>query len=107
MSKQPRDDGNDPIPVLGFRTHSGHQVPFTSSTSNTSPSISNSVRVVTLYSTAECFVETHISASIEANKVNSHFIPATVPYDISLRLCLNAWTALHLLRDGMEQRMCV
>ena len=84
MSKQPRDDGNDPIPVLGFRTHSGHQVPFTSSTSNTSPSISNSVRVVTLYSTAECFVETHVSASIEANKVNSHFIPATVPYDISL-----------------------
>ena len=59
-------------------------MPFTSASSNVSPSISNSVRVVTLYSTAECFVETHITASIEANKVNSHFIPATVPYDVSL-----------------------
>ena len=40
MSKQPRDDGNDPIPVLGLRPNRGLQVPFTSS-SNTSPQISN------------------------------------------------------------------
>ena len=84
MSKQPRDDGNDPIPVLGFRFNHGHQVPFTSATSNVSSSISNSVRVVTLYSTVDCFVETHTTNTIEANKINSHFIPATVPYDVSL-----------------------
>lgn len=84
MSKQPRDDGNDPIPVLGFRFNSGHQVPFTSASSNASSAVSNSVRVVTLYSTADCFVETHVQSTVEANKVNSHFIPATVPYDVSL-----------------------
>ena len=84
MSKQPRDDGNDPIPVLGFRFNSGHQIPFTADSSNVSSSISTSVRVVTLYSTVDCFVETHVSGTVEANKTNSHFIPATVPYDVSL-----------------------
>ena len=82
MSKQPRDDGNDPIPVLGLRPNAGHQVPF-SSDSNTSPAISSSIRVVTLYSTQDCFIETG-GASVEANTSNSHFLPASLPYDISL-----------------------
>lgn len=83
MSKQPRDDGNEAIPVLGIRPNGGHIVPYTAATSNTSPQISNSIRVVTLYSTEDIFVETGDSG-ISSNKVNSHFIPATVPYDISL-----------------------
>ena len=83
MSKQPRDDGNEAIPVLGIRPNGGHQVPFTAATSNTSPAISDSIRVVTLYSTEDVFVETGASG-VTSNKINSHFIPATVPYDISL-----------------------
>ena len=82
MSKQPRDDGNDPIPVLGLRPNGGHQVPF-SATSNTSPAISNSIRVVTLYATEDCFIETG-SASVEANTSNSHFLAKSIPFDISL-----------------------
>jgi len=84
MSKQPRDDGNAAIPVLGIRPNCGYQVPFTNSTSNTSPQISNSVRVVTLYSTQDAFIETAETSSVSANSSNSHFLPATVPYDISL-----------------------
>jgi len=84
MSKQPRDDGNDPIPVLGFRFNSGHQVSFNASASTISSQLSNSVRVITLYATEDCFIETHTSNTAEANKVNSHFIPKTVPYDVSL-----------------------
>ena len=83
MSKQPRDDGNDPIPVLGFRANKGHQVPFTVGASNTSPQFSDSVRVVTLYSTKDAFIETG-SSTVEASNVTSHFLPATIPYDISL-----------------------
>jgi len=82
MSKQPRDDGNDPIPVLGLRPNGGYQVPFTAS-SNTSPAIAGSVRVVTLYSTQDCFIETG-DASVVANISTSHFLPASIPYDISL-----------------------
>ena len=82
MSKQPRDDGNEPIPVLGLRPNRGHQVPYTSS-SNTSPAISSSVRVVTLYATTDCFIETG-DASVEAFTSNSHFLPNSIPYDVSL-----------------------
>ena len=82
MSKQPRDDGNDPIPVLGLRPGRGLQVPYTAS-SNTSPAISSSVRVVTLFATTDCFIETGAS-SVAATTTTSHFLPASVPYDISL-----------------------
>ena len=83
MSKQPRDDGNDPIPVLGYKQNGGQIVPFTSATSNTSAEISDSVRVVTLYSTVDAFIETG-DAGDTANQTNSHFLPAQIPYDISL-----------------------
>ena len=83
MSKQPRDDGNDPIPVLGLRQGKGHQVPFTTGASNTSPQISASIRVVTLYADQDAFIETG-SSSVEANQTTSHFLPSSIPYDISL-----------------------
>jgi len=82
MSKQPRDDGNAPIPVLGYRKHGGYKVPFTTS-ANTSPQISAAVRVVSLYSTAAGFFETGDSG-IEANTSNSHYIPASTFIDVSL-----------------------
>jgi hypothetical protein len=82
MSKQPRDDGMEPIPVLGLRPNGGYQVPFTAS-SNTSPAIAGSIRVVTLYSTQDCFIETGNAATV-ANTANSHFLPNSIPYDISL-----------------------
>lgn len=84
MSQQPKDNANEPIPVLGLRPNGGYQVPFTAATANTSPRISNSVRVVTLYSTVDAFIETAETDSVSANSTNSHFLPATVPYDISL-----------------------
>lgn len=84
MSQQPKDNANEPIPVLGFRPNGGHIVPFTTDSSNTSPRISTSVRVITLYSTQDVFIETGTSDSIVSNTTNSHFIPKTVPYDISL-----------------------
>ena len=84
MSQQPKDNANEPIPVLGFRPNGGHQVPYTNSTSTASPRISNSVRVVTLYSTEDAFFETGETDSVSANSTNSHFLPKTVPYDVSL-----------------------
>ena len=83
MSKQPRDDGNAAIPVLGFRPNRGHQVPFTVGASNTSPQFSDSIRVVTLFSTQDAFIETG-DASVTASNTTSHFLPADIPYDISL-----------------------
>jgi hypothetical protein len=83
MSKQPRDDGNEAIPVLGLRANGGHLVPFTTGASNTSPQISASIRVVTLYADQDAFIETGAS-SVSANQTTSHFLPSSIPYDISL-----------------------
>ncbi len=82
MSKQPRDDGNEAIPVLGLRPGRGQQIVF-SGVSSRSTAISNSVRVVTLYATQDAFIETG-DATVEANGSTSHFLPASIPYDISL-----------------------
>jgi len=82
MSKQPRDDGNDPIPVLGIKQGGGYRVPF-DGTANTSPQISASVRVITLHSNVDCFIETG-GSGVTANVTSGHFLPASVPFDISL-----------------------
>ena len=41
------------------------------------------MRVVTLFSTQDCFVEIGDSG-VEANTSNSHFLSGSIPYDISL-----------------------
>ena len=82
MSKQPRDDANAPIPVLALRPHSGQQIAV-SATPARSAAVAPSVRVVTLYSTIDTFIEIGDS-DVEANVTDSHFLPAQLPYDISL-----------------------
>jgi len=82
MSKQPRDDANDPIPVLGLRPNGGQSV-VVGAASNRSTAIANNIRVVTLYSTVDAFVETGDS-TVTANQSTSHFLPASIPFDISL-----------------------
>ena len=57
MSKQPRDDANAPIPVLGLKPGGGQAVSISTTTAR-STAISNSIRVVTLFSDTDCFIET-------------------------------------------------
>ena len=83
MSKQPKDDGGNIIPVLGLRFQSGYIVPFTTS-ANTSPQFSGHTSVVTIYSTSACFIECG-DANVIANTSNSHFIASSIPYDISTK----------------------
>lgn len=82
MSKQPRDDAGQSIPILGYKPQKGMIIPFTDS-ANTSPKISSDVLVLSLYSTTDCFVEFG-DANVIANTSNSHFIPASMPQDVSL-----------------------
>jgi hypothetical protein len=82
MSKQPRDDANAPIPVLALRPGGGQQIVI-DTMSVRSAAVANHVRVVTLFATEDCFIEIGDS-SVTANTANSHFLPAGIPYDISL-----------------------
>lgn len=82
MSKQPRDDANAPIPVLALRTGGGQQISVTDSSAR-SAAVADRVRVVTVYSTVNAFIEIGDN-TVSSNTVSSHFLPAGLPYDISL-----------------------
>ena len=82
MSKQPRDDANAPIPVLALRPNGGQQINI-GSTSARSAAVHGSVRVVTLYATVDALIEIG-DETVVANSSSSHFLPAGLPYDISL-----------------------
>jgi len=83
MSKQPRDDANEPIPVLGLRPAGGSKITFNASTATVSGRFANSIRVITLYSTADCYIEIGDDTVI-ANSANSHFVPLGFIYDVAL-----------------------
>jgi hypothetical protein len=82
MSKQPRDDGNAAIPVLGYRPNRGQSIPYTTAPAR-SAAFSASVRVVSIFATDSCFIELG-DANVVANVSSSHFIPGGFYMDISL-----------------------
>lgn len=82
MSKQPRDDSNYPIPVLSFKFNGGQQISL-SNVSVTSSTFAPHTRVVSIFSTGDCFFEVG-NSTVQANLVNSHFLPAGVYLDVSL-----------------------
>lgn len=81
MSKQPRDDANYPIPVLSYRFNGGQRLELGVDTISTR--ISSSIRVVSLYATADCFFEV-CDEDGSANTTSSHFLPAGIYLDVSL-----------------------
>jgi hypothetical protein len=83
MSKQPRDDGNAPIPVLGLLKHGGQVIDLSAVSAQQSTRFNASVRVITTYSTVDCFIELG-DETITANLSNSHFLPAGYLCDFSL-----------------------
>lgn len=82
MSKQPRDDGNVAIPVLGLRPNTGQRLTISSSATR-SAAFSAPTRVISVFSTDDCYIEIG-SQNVEANISNSHFIPAGIYLDFSL-----------------------
>jgi hypothetical protein len=81
MSKQPRDDANQPIPVLSFRP-GGAQTLTLSDSSTRSAAFAPSVRVISLFSDADCRFELG-DGSVSAS-ATSHFLPAGLYIDVSL-----------------------
>jgi hypothetical protein len=82
MSKQPRDDGNAAIPVLGYRPGTGQQLVI-AGTANRSAAFHPSTRVISVYADADCFIEIG-NDSVVANLTTSHIVPAGLYMDISL-----------------------
>ena len=82
-TQMPMEGGNQAINVLGLNPGKGHQVPFTSSSANTSPEISETISVVTVYSTADCFIQTG-DADVTCTTSNGHFLQSSTIIDLGL-----------------------
>jgi hypothetical protein len=82
MTKQPRDDGNTAIPVLGYRYRSGQALAISSSSAR-SAAFAASTRVISVYSSVDTFIEIGDS-SVTAALNSSAFIPAETYIDIAL-----------------------
>lgn len=82
MSKQPRDESNYPIPVLNYKQNGGQKITVGAASTRSTP-VGRSTRVISAYSTVDCFFEIG-AASVVANTTTSHFLPAGIYIDISL-----------------------
>ena len=82
MSKQPRDEANYPIPLLSYKLHGGQNISIGADATLSAP-VGSHTRVVSLYSTVDCFFEIG-DASVVANTSNSHFLPMGVYIDVSM-----------------------
>ena len=80
---QPADGQNQPINVLGLNPGKGHQVPFTTSEANTSPQISETISVISVFSTKDCFIQTG-GSDVTCTTSNGHFLPASTLIDLAL-----------------------
>ena len=93
MSKQPRDDSNDPIPVLGYRPGAAQQI-TTSASSQRTTAFSQATSVISIFCTADCFIE--VGDSTVVATTGAHFIPASVYIDLGIRADLSDRTERHL-----------
>lgn len=76
----PRDNNNQAIPLLRYKTNGCHNVVINTSTAN-STSVASS-RIVSIVSTVDCLFETG-DVSVVAT-ANSHYLPAGVYLDLAL-----------------------
>ena len=79
MSRQPKDDNNNPIPILPLKASGGQSVAVGAGSLR---STAVTTQAVTLHATANCFVEIGDSTVI-ASTLTSHYLPELQTYDVS------------------------
>ena len=82
MSKQPRDESNYPIPLLGYKLNGAQQIVLSETATRSTP-VSSHTRVISVFATVYCFFEIGDS-TVTANLTNSHILPAGIYMDISM-----------------------
>ena len=78
MSRQPKDDNNNPIPILPYKPGGGQKVAVGAGSLR---STGITTQAMTLHATANCFVEVG-DATVVASTTTSHYLPELQTYDI-------------------------
>ena len=79
MSRQPKDDNNNPIPILPLKASGGQSVAVGAGSLR---STGVTTQAVTLHATANCFVEIGDS-TVTASTLTSHYLPELQTYDVA------------------------
>ncbi len=78
MSRQPKDDNNNPIPILPLKAGGGQSVSIGAGSLR---STGITTQAITLHATANCFVEVG-NSTVAASLTTSHYLPELQTYDI-------------------------
>ena len=78
MSRQPKDDNNNPIPILPLKASGGQKVSIAAASAR---STAVTTQAVTLHANCNCYVEVGDS-TVTASTSTSHYLPELQTYDI-------------------------
>ena len=92
MSRQPKDDNNNPIPILPFKASGGQSVTIGAASAR---STAVTTQAVTLHATANCFVEIG-DATVVASVTTSHYLPELQTYDVSTGILFGTADTRHV-----------
>ena len=79
MSRQPKDDNNNPIPILPLKASGGQKVSIAAASAR---STAITTQAVTLHANCNCYVEVGDS-TVTASTSTSHYLPELQTYDVS------------------------
>ena len=78
MSRQPKDENNNAIPILPLKASGGQNIAVAAASAR---STAVSTQAVTLHATSNCFVEIG-DATVTASTTTSHYLPELQTYDL-------------------------
>ena len=100
MSRQPKDDNNNPIPILPLKASGGQKVTIGAASAR---STAVSTQAVTLHANCNCFVEIGDS-TVTASASTSHYLPELQTYDVATGILFGTVDTKHIavIRDTAD-----
>ena len=100
MSRQPKDENNNAIPILPLKASGGQKVTIAAASAR---STAVTTQAITLHANCNCYVEIGDSTVI-ASTSTSHYLPELQTYDIATGIAFGAADTRHVavVRDTAD-----
>lgn len=86
MSRQPKDENNNAIPILPLKPSGGQKVTVAAGSAR---STAVTTQAITVHATANCFIEIGDS-TVVASVTTSHYLPELQTYDLGTGIAFGA-----------------
>ena len=100
MSRQPKDENNNAIPILPLKASGGQKVTIAAASAR---STAVTTQAITLHANCNCYVEIGDSTVI-ASTSTSHYLPELQTYDIATGIAFGVADTRHIavIRDTAD-----